>query len=124
MTGISARAMALLGCAAGALAVHALAPPVYAGALALFALIGGLWLTQALPLAVTALLVPVGAVALGLAAPAAALAPFANPVIFLFLGGFALAAALQRHGLDRALASGGMRLAGGRRLDAVLPLAA
>ncbi len=124
MTGISARATALLGCAAGALAVHALAPPVYAGALALFALIGGLWLTQALPLAVTALLVPVGAVALGLAAPAAALAPFANPVIFLFLGGFALAAALQRHGLDRALASGVMRLAGGRRLGAVLLLAA
>ena len=124
MTGISARAMALLGCAAGALAVYALAPPAYAAALALFALIGGLWLTQALPLAVTALLVPVGAVALGLAAPAAALAPFANPVIFLFLGGFALAAALQRHGLDRALASGVMRLAGGRRLGAVLLLAA
>lgn len=124
MTGISARAIAFLGCAAGALAVYALVPPAYAAALALFALIGGLWLTQALPLAVTALLVPVGAVALGLAAPAAALAPFANPIIFLFLGGFALAAALQRHGLDRALASGVMRLAGGRRLGAVLLLAA
>lgn len=124
MTGISARAIAFLCCAAGALAVYALVPPAYAAALALFALIGGLWLTQALPLAVTALLVPVGAVALGLAAPAAALAPFANPIIFLFLGGFALAAALQRHGLDRALAGGVMRLAGGRRLGAVLLLAA
>ncbi|MBI3155335.1 MAG: anion permease [Burkholderiales bacterium] len=124
MIGISARAFALPGCVAGALAVHALAPAPYAAALALFALIGGLWLTQALPLAVTALLVPVGAVALGLVAPAAALAPFANPVIFLFLGGFALAAALQRHGLDRALAGGVMRLAGGRRLGAVLLLAA
>lgn len=120
----SGPAIALPVCLAAALAVHALAPAAQAGALALFVLIGGLWLTQALPLAVTALLVPLGAVLLGLAAPTAALAPFAHPIIFLFLGGFALAAALQRQGLDRALAGAVLRLAGGRRLGAVLLLTA
>jgi len=83
--------------------------------LALFVLIGGLWVTQALPLAVTALLVPLLAVVSGLAQPRDALAPFAHPIIFLFLGGFALAAALQQQGLDRALALWVLRCAGGHR---------
>ncbi|MCV4714592.1 SLC13 family permease, partial [Escherichia coli] len=48
-----------------------------------------------------------------------ALASFAHPIIFLFLGGFALAAALQRQGLDRALAVAVLRLAAGRRNAAV-----
>lgn len=90
--------------------------------LALFALVGSLWMTQALPLAVTALAVPVLAVLCGLLAPRAALAPFAHPVIFLFLGGFALAAALRQQGLDRALVAVVLRVAGGSRLAAVLML--
>ncbi|RVT50225.1 DASS family sodium-coupled anion symporter [Rubrivivax albus] len=93
------------------------------GAMALLAGVAGLWLTRALPLPVTALVVPVAAIAGGLATPAQALAPFANPVIFLFLGGFALAAALQQQGLDVALAARVKRLAGGRRLGSVLLLA-
>lgn len=87
--------------------------------LTLFALIGGLWVTQALPLAVTALLVPLLSVLAGISDLRTALAPFAHPIIFLFLGGFALAAALQHQGLDRALALGVLRLAGGRRRLAV-----
>lgn len=83
--------------------------------LALFVLIGGLWITQALPLAVTALLVPLLAVLSGLSDLRAALTPFAHPIIFLFLGGFALAAALQQQGLDRALAFWVLRRAGGHR---------
>ena len=98
-------------------AVYTLAPsaePLRTG-LALFALIGSLWMTQALHISVTALLVPLLCVLTGVFTVKEALASFANPVIFLFLGGFALAAALARHGLDRALAIGVLRLARGRR---------
>ena len=113
-------------CAALAAAVLLAGPEPAAlrHALALFVLIGGWWLTQALPLAVTALAVPVLAVAGGLADPRAALAPFAHPTIFLFLGGFALAAALRQQGLDQALVRAVLHAAGGRHGRAVLLLAA
>jgi sodium-dependent dicarboxylate transporter 2/3/5 len=113
-----------LGCLALAAAVHAAAPPPDAlrAGLALFVLIGGLWMTQALHLSVTALLVPLLAVLAGLLSVRDALAPFAHPIIFLFLGGFALAAALQRQGIDAALAAAVMRLARGHRARAVLLL--
>lgn len=114
----------LIACVALAALVHGSAPPPDAlrAGLALFALIGSLWVTQALPLAVTALAVPLLAVAGGLLPLREALAAFAHPVIFLFLGSFALAAALQRQGLDRALALHVLRAAGGRRSRAVLLL--
>lgn len=92
--------------------------------IALFVIIGGLWMTQALPLAVTALAVPLLAVLAGIMPVRQALAPFAHPVIFLFLGGFALGAALSRLGLDQALAQAVLRVAHGRRLAAVLLLGA
>ena len=85
-------------------------------------LIGALWVTQALPLAVTALAVPLLAVLAGLVPLRQALAPFAHPVIFLFLGGFALGAALSRQGIDQALAHAVLRVARGHRLAAVLLL--
>jgi sodium-dependent dicarboxylate transporter 2/3/5 len=113
------RAAGLVASVGAAALVATLAPADVRAALALFAAIGTLWMTQALPLPVTALLVPLGAVLLGLATPGAALAPFAHPIIFLFLGGFALAAALHHQGLDRALALAVLRLAGGRRAAAV-----
>ena len=62
------------------------------------------WITEPVPVAVTALLPLVVLPLLGAGTPAAAAAPYANPVIFLFLGGFLLAAALQRVGLHRRLA--------------------
>lgn len=107
-----------------ALAVYVLGPDgdTLRAGLAIFVFIGALWLTQALPLTLTALLVPVCAVLSGLMSVQQALAPFAHPIIFLFLGGFALAAALSRHGLDRLLARRVMALAGGRRLRAHLLL--
>ena len=57
-----------LACLALAALVHALAPPPDAlrTGLALFVLIGGLWMTQALHLSITALLVPLLAVLSGL----------------------------------------------------------
>jgi len=97
--------------------------PLRAG-LSLFTLVGGLWLTQALHLTVTALLVPLLAVLLGILSPKQALSSFSHPVIFLFLGGFALAAALARHGIDRALSVAVLRLARGHRGAAVVLLAA
>lgn len=73
--------------------------------LGLFVCIAFLWMTEALPLSITALLVPVLAVVMGLGGMKETLAPFANPLIFVFFGGFALAAALSAQGLDRWLAS-------------------
>lgn len=122
MTGyLSASAWRALACVAMAAAVHGIAPPPDAlrSGLALFVLIGGLWMTQAVHLSVTALLVPLLAVLAGLMDLRTALASFAHPVIFLFLGSFALAAALQQQGLDRALAVGMLRAAAGRRRRAV-----
>ena len=110
-----------LACVVFAAGVHQVAPgpDTLRAGLALFALIGGLWMTQALHLSVTALLVPLLAAGAGLMDLRAALSAFAHPIIFLFLGGFALAAALQQQGLDRALAQSVLRLAGGRRALAV-----
>ncbi|MFN3738955.1 SLC13 family permease [Hydrogenophaga sp.] len=83
--------------------------------MALLVFIGCLWLTEALPLAVTALLVPLVALLLGLPGltTAQALAPFADPIVVLFFGGFALATALRTQQLDRKMAQALMRLAGG-----------
>ncbi len=59
------------------------------------------WVTEAIPLPVAALLGPAVAVALDVAPAQVALAPFANPLIFLFLGGFFLAQGLSMQGFDR-----------------------
>jgi sodium-dependent dicarboxylate transporter 2/3/5 len=74
--------------------------------LCLLVFIGALWLSEAIPLPVTALLVPVGALALGFPSMTTvdALAPFADPIVFLFLGGFALASALRAQQLDQKMA--------------------
>jgi sodium-dependent dicarboxylate transporter 2/3/5 len=71
---------------------------------AVAALMAVWWLTEAIPLAATALLPLVLFPALGILRPTDAAAPYANPVIFLFVGGFMLALALQRWGLHRRIA--------------------
>ena len=53
------------------------------------------WITECLPLAVTALLPIALFPALGVASTKVAAASFANEVVFLYLGGFLLAAALE-----------------------------
>ena len=63
-----------------------------------------LWMTEALPLAVTALIGPALAVLLGVGPAATVFAPFADPIIFLFIGSFILAEAMFVHRLDRRLA--------------------
>lgn len=54
------------------------------------------WITECLPLAVTALLPIALFPLLGVASTKEAAAPFANEVVFLYLGGFLLAAAIER----------------------------
>lgn len=121
MSPIRAPLLRTLACLAFAALVHGSVsgPEALRAGLALFTLIGGLWMTQALHLSVTALLVPLLATGAGLMDLRSALGAFAHPIIFLFLGGFALAAALQQQGLDHALAQAVMRLARGRRALAV-----
>lgn len=72
--------------------------------LGFFVCIAFLWMTEALPLSITALVVPVLAVVMGLGDLKSNLSAFANPLIFVFFGGFALASALSAQGLDRWLA--------------------
>jgi solute carrier family 13 (sodium-dependent dicarboxylate transporter), member 2/3/5 len=62
------------------------------------------WMTEAVPLAVTALLPLPLLPVLGIMPVENAAAPFANPVIFLFMGGFMLAQAMQRWDLHRRIA--------------------
>ena len=97
--------------------------PAARAGVALFALAGTLWLTEAISLTYTALLIPLLGVTLGLADVSTALRGFAHQVIGLFLGGFALAAALSAHGIDRWLANRLMRLARGHAIGAALLLA-
>ena len=75
---------------------------------AILAMMVVLWVTEALPLAVTALIGPVLAVMLGVAPARTAFAPFADPIIFLFIGSFMLAEAMFVHGLDRRIAFGAL----------------
>lgn len=90
--------------------------------LALLVFVAVLWLTEALHVTVTALLVPILAIILGLVATKSALAEFANPTIFLFFGGFALATALHIQKLDRMIANKIMALANGRLFLATIYL--
>lgn len=85
---------------------------------ALLALCVVFWTTEAIPLPATAMLAPALAVALGVAPAKEAFAPFGDPLLFLFVGSFLLAAAMSHHGLDRRIACGLMsrRAAGGSRL--------
>ncbi|MFQ5442648.1 MAG: SLC13 family permease [Thermodesulfobacteriota bacterium] len=62
------------------------------------------WLTETIPIPVAALLGAVLNVLLGVAPAKVVLAPFAHPLVFLFIGSFILAEAITHHGLDRRFA--------------------
>jgi sodium-dependent dicarboxylate transporter 2/3/5 len=82
---------------------------------AILAMMVVLWITEALPLAVTALIGPLLTIVLGVVPARTAFAPFADPIIFLFIGSFMLAEAMFVHGLDRRIAFGALssKLVGG-----------
>lgn len=63
------------------------------------------WLAGVLPMAVTALVPLVALPALGISSTKVAAAPYADPLIFLMLGGFLLAHAMEEVGLHRRLVS-------------------
>ncbi|MCI7352351.1 MAG: DASS family sodium-coupled anion symporter [[Actinobacillus] rossii] len=90
--------------------------------LALLAFVAVLWLTEAVHVTITAILVPILAIALGLVGTKDALVAFADPTIFLFFGGFALATALHIQKLDSLIANRIMALARGNLFVAVLYL--
>uniref|UniRef100_A5WFP2 Anion transporter n=1 Tax=Psychrobacter sp. (strain PRwf-1) TaxID=349106 RepID=A5WFP2_PSYWF len=90
--------------------------------LSLLVFIGILWLTEALHVTITAILVVIVGVAIGIPEfdTKTALSSFANPTIYLFFGGFALAAALHVQKLDEKIALGLISMSGGRLGNAVV----
>lgn len=62
------------------------------------------WVTEAIPIPVTALLGPSLCVVLGVEGAREVFRNFANPIIFVFLGSFLLARAMSVNGLDRRVA--------------------
>lgn len=71
---------------------------------AVVALMAIWWVTEAVPIPVTALLPLALFPLLGILDMGATAAPFANELIFLFMGGFFIAAAMERSGLHRRVA--------------------
>ncbi|MGB8274446.1 MAG: SLC13 family permease, partial [Alphaproteobacteria bacterium] len=81
---------------------------------AVAALMAVWWMTEAAPIAATAL-VPLAAFPLLGIAPIDKVAPhFANPILFLFLGGFVIASAMEKWGLSRRIALRVLAAAGAR----------
>jgi len=80
-----------------------------------------LWISEAIPMAMTAFLGVAVTVPLGIVTSAEAFAPFADPLIFLFIGTFLLAQAIFFHDLDRRFAFAVLALPGvGARPSRVL----
>jgi sodium-dependent dicarboxylate transporter 2/3/5 len=79
------------------------------------------WATEAIPVFVTAFLPIIAFAPLGITSISEAAAPYANPIIYLFLGGFVMALALEKWNLHRRIAlaildrvgTDGRRLIGG-----------
>jgi sodium-dependent dicarboxylate transporter 2/3/5 len=86
------------------------------------------WATEAIPVPVTAFLPLVIFEPLGIASLRDAAAPYANPTIYLYLGGFVMALAIERWNLHRRISlaildrtgTDGRRLVGGFMLVAAL----
>ena len=92
--------------------------------IALLIFVAALWFTEAVHITVTALMVPILAVVLGFPDMdiKKAMAGFADPTIYIFFGGFALATALHMQRLDRKIAVNLLRLSRGNMKVAVLML--
>ena len=78
--------------------------------LAVMSMIAIWWITEPVPIPVTSLLGPTLCVVLGIAPIGDAFEQFANPMIFLFMGGFLLAKAMMVNGMDKRIAYGIMSM--------------
>ena len=83
-------------------------------AAAIFVLMGVWWATEAVPIAITALIPLVFFPLLGVADIESTAAPYANKNIFLFLGGFFLSIAIQKCNLHKRIALTILRFTGTR----------
>jgi sodium-dependent dicarboxylate transporter 2/3/5 len=72
------------------------------------------WVTEAIPISATALLPLAVLPLIGAVSMKDAAAPYADPIIFLFIGGFMLAACVERWRLHERIALSIASLAGGR----------
>ncbi len=68
------------------------------------------WITEPVPIPVSAVLGAALCVVFGVADAKTVFKPFADPIIFLFLGSFILAKSMSVHGLDKRIAFGIMSL--------------
>ena len=107
--GPSDRVLKEIGLVAGpvvALLLYMLPLPLSISAHKMAALMIGVvvyWITEPIPIPVTALLGPMLAILLGLGEAKEILASFGHPVVFLFIGSFFIARAMEHHHLDRRI---------------------
>lgn len=80
------------------------------------------WLAEPLPLAATSLIPALFFPLLGVQSLERTLIPYADPLLFLFLGGFVLAAAIEKWGLHRRFAFSLLRLSDGHTNRLVLAI--
>ena len=78
--------------------------------LAVMTLVALWWITEPVPIPVTSLIGPTLCVVLGIVKMKDAFSAFANPMIFLFMGGFVIAKAMMVNGLDKRIAYGIMSM--------------
>lgn len=68
------------------------------------------WICEPVPIPVTSLIAPVLCVIFGVTSATNAFSAFANPMIFLFMGGFLIAKGMMVNGLDKRIAYGIMSM--------------
>lgn len=78
--------------------------------LAIMTLVALWWITEPVPIPVTSLIGPTLCVVFGVVKMKEAFAAFANPMIFLFMGGFMIAKAMMVNGVDKRIAYGIMSM--------------
>jgi sodium-dependent dicarboxylate transporter 2/3/5 len=78
--------------------------PGQRSALVVLIVASGLWTSEAVPLAATAILIPLMQSVMGIQGFSAALAPFFSTTVMLLLGGFMLAVAVEKYDLDEYFA--------------------
>ena len=100
--------VAVLAVVVGLLPLHGLTPAAHR-TLVVLVTAAGLWVTEAVPIACTALLIPILAVLLGVTEAKRAFAGFGDPILFLFLGTFLLTSAAERHGMQARLTAAVLR---------------